>query len=128
MATEPKTRAAAPAEAPAAPTTLPTPDAPVSGAFTFTLTKKIKAHGEDISVLNIREPSGKDIIEFGNPVRVDLQMNERTMQAQIVNLCAVPPSSVAQMSARDWNTLAFEMLARFFHPDLSGEQVTLTKV
>ena len=112
--------AATPAEAPAHAALNP-------GGFTFKLSKPLKAHGEEITMLTVREPTGKDIVEHGNPIKLDLTMNERNMMQQMVNLCAVPPSTINQLSGNDWNTLAFQILSRFFAPDLSGEQVT-TKV
>ena len=119
MATQEARTRAAPVEAPA-------PPALAKSGFTFKLTKKITAHGEEIDTLTIREPTGKDIVEHGNPIKLDLTMSERNMMSQMVNLCAVPPSTINQLSGNDWNTLAFEILSRFFAPDLSGARVTTT--
>jgi hypothetical protein len=104
-------QSAPPAEAPAMKST----------EYVYKLDHDIDAHGEKIRELRFREPTGKDIVSYGNPIRLDLSMNEGHMQNQMVALAAVPPSTIAQLSAREWNTIAFELTARFFAPDLRGQ-------
>jgi hypothetical protein len=79
---------------------------------------EIDAHGEKVKELVFREPTGADIVRHGNPIRLDLYMNEANMESQMVALAAVPPSTIRQLKARDWNTIAFELTARFFVPTL----------
>jgi hypothetical protein len=96
--------------------------APISpNEFVYKLDRELDAHGEKISELRFREPTGKDIVSYGNPIRLDLSMNETHMQNQMVALAGVPPSTIGQLTAREWNTCAFELTARFFAPDLRGQ-------
>src|SRR5262245_61779052 len=90
--------------------------------FEHTLTKPIQAHGEELRYLRWREPTGRDIEKAGNPIIVDffgekpsLTFNEKKMSAMISQLCQIPPSSVGQLTAGDWNSIAWK-LVRFFMP------------
>jgi hypothetical protein len=88
------------------------------------LSKPVEAHGESLSVLRWREPTGGDIERAGIPVTLDffgdkpaIQFNEKKMSAMISVLCQVPPSSVKQLTAGDWQAIAWK-LTRFFMPRL----------
>lgn len=86
------------------------------------LSKPISAHGEQITILHWREPTGGDIEKAGNPIAINttpgddnarVAFDERKMAAMISQLAGIPPSSVRQLSARDWNAIAFKIF-RFF--------------
>ena len=90
--------------------------------FEHTLSKPIQAHGEEVRVVRWREPTGGDIERAGNPVYLDfsgasptMTFNEKKMAQMISVLCQLPPSSIRQMSARDWNAVAWKLF-RFFTP------------
>jgi Phage tail assembly chaperone proteins, E, or 41 or 14 len=94
--------------------------------FEHTLAKPIQAHGEEIKVLRWREPTGGDIERAGNPVYLDVSavptggaatmtFNEKKMAGMISVLCQIPPSSVRQMTSKDWNAVAWKLF-RFFTP------------
>jgi hypothetical protein len=92
--------------------------------FTMKLTEPITAHGEKLTELNFREPTAKDIIQYGYPViprfnagEFTISYNEEKMTAIMCGLLAVPPSSIAQLKTRDWATAA-AWLATFFVPDI----------
>lgn len=94
-----------------------------SGGFTAKLRKPIQAHGEEVSVLHFREPTGRDIMTVGCPVKVQPIKNgiECVIEADAMSgmmsvLAAVPPSSIAQLNTRDWITIATR-LQNFFAPD-----------
>src|SRR5262245_1556974 len=94
--------------------------------FSFKLSKPIQAHGQEISILRWREPTAGDIERAGNPIIVDLfgeqprlTFDERKMSGMMSVLAQVPPSSVKQLSASDWNTIAWKMV-RFFMPALGA--------
>lgn len=92
--------------------------------ITFPLKKPIDAHGEKVSELKLREPTAMDIIEVGNPVRLDGSNNtifhdDRKMQQMISRLANVPPSSVAQLSTNDFVALAWA-LTPFFGAGLAA--------
>jgi len=86
------------------------------------LIKPIQAHGEEITTLRWREPTGGDIERAGNPVYLDfsgaqptISFNEKKMAAMMSLLANVPPSSVRMLSAKDWNAVAWKLF-RFFTP------------
>jgi tail assembly chaperone E/41/14-like protein len=86
------------------------------------LSQPIRAHGEEVHFLRWREPTAGDIERAGNPIIVDffgekptLTFNEKKMSAMISELCRIPPSSVRQLTAGDWNVIAWK-LVRFFMP------------
>src|SRR5262245_53044000 len=85
------------------------------------LTRPIQAHGETITTLTWREPTGGDIERAGNPIALEglgtgmprLTFDERKMSAMISHLAAIPPTSVRALTARDWNAIAMKVF-RFF--------------
>jgi Phage tail assembly chaperone proteins, E, or 41 or 14 len=92
--------------------------------FQHTLDKPIDAHGEKVFELRWREPTGGDIETAGIPIKMDffsekpsITFDERKMSAMISVLCKVPPSSVKQLTAGDWQAVAWK-LTRFFMPRL----------
>lgn len=93
-----------------------------NGKYRHTLTKKINVGGEEITELTLREPSTGDVIEAGNPCNFDpaastptVRFDEKKLAAMISRLAAIPPSSVAQMSPKDFSALGW-ILADFFLP------------
>jgi Phage tail assembly chaperone proteins, E, or 41 or 14 len=91
-------------------------------SFEHVLAKPIQAHGEELRVLRWREPTGGDIEMAGNPVYLDfsgpnpsITFNEKKMGNMISRLTQIPPSSVRQLTAKDWNAVAWKLF-RFFTP------------
>jgi hypothetical protein len=91
-------------------------------AFKCELSRAIEAHGETVSVLIFREPTARDLLQIGNPVIFDpisdpprVTHDERKMHAMLSLLGNVPPSSIAQLSPRDWVSCAWG-LTPFFVP------------
>jgi hypothetical protein len=91
-------------------------------SFEQVLSKPIQAHGDHIDTLRWREPTGGDIERAGNPVYLDfsgptptITFNEKKMAAMMSVLCAIPPSSVRSLTAKDWNAVAWKLF-RFFTP------------
>jgi Phage tail assembly chaperone proteins, E, or 41 or 14 len=86
------------------------------------LSKPIQAHGEEVRILHWREPTGGDIEIAGNPVYLDfsgasptIAFNEKKMATMMSRLTQVPPSSIRQLTAKDWNAVAWKLF-RFFTP------------
>jgi hypothetical protein len=86
------------------------------------LTKPIEAHGEMISILHWREPTGGDIEKAGNPISIELEPNsgryrvsfdEKKMTAMMVHLAGVPPHTIRALRAGDWTAIATKIF-RFF--------------
>ena len=78
------------------------------------LSTPIQAHGETLTRLELRAPTGKDIRLCGNPFNMlgafegaqpDLsrvQVDDAKLAAMLSNLAAIPPSSVDQLSFADY--------------------------
>lgn len=77
--------------------------------FVFTSAKEVKAHGEAIRSLTLREPGGDDILEFG---LLD-SLSAHQFVPLVARLASVPESTVKMMGGRDFSALAGR-LARFF--------------
>lgn len=86
------------------------------------LTKPVQAHGEMLKQLKFREPTGADMMQFGErwPVQIDwtsgnVTPNPVAMAAVMSLLAAVPPSTIKMMSGKDFTTCSFA-LQSFFVP------------
>lgn len=91
-------------------------------AFTLELMRPIQAHGEAVTVLRFREPTGRDLLTIGNPVIFDpisdppkVLHDEKRMNQMLAVLANVPPSSILMLTPRDWITCAWG-LTPFFVP------------
>jgi hypothetical protein len=106
------------------PAIAPSPDKPAAtDDVTVTLLKPVQAHGETLKELKFREPTGSDLmtIEKGWPVHIDWQSGQVTpnpaVMGQIMTvLAAVPPSTIAKLTGKDFTNCA-HALAGFFVPD-----------
>lgn len=90
-----------------------------NGALTFDLRKSIQAHGETVSKLTIREPSGEDLIEVGVIFTVgkegEVQTDAKRFCTMLSRLAAIPESSVKKIHPKDLVVLSW-MLTSFFMP------------
>ena len=81
--------------------------------------------GHDIDELSFRAPTGGDINRYGNPVRMDSnlepQIDEKKMTMMMAVLAGVNFPNLERMDARDWNSCAFR-LRIFFTPSAEGWQ------
>lgn len=90
----------------------------------FELKKEIEVRGEKISSLELREPTGGDMIDSGFPFDLSLtaekdlrtHYNTQAVSSLIVRLCNIPASSVRQIAPGDLLKLS-GLLQSFF--DLS---------
>jgi Phage tail assembly chaperone proteins, E, or 41 or 14 len=97
---------------------------PKKGDKVFKLRKMIQAHGEELMELTLREPKASDIMRAGYPIimkpiaggGIQLTPDEQKMTNMMVELAAVPPSSIGQMHPADWATVSI-WLSSFFGPD-----------
>jgi hypothetical protein len=95
----------------------------IDGKYTFQLRKPIQnAAGEQIKELTFREPTGGDMIEAGNPVifnafgeETTVSFNEKKLGAMISRLSNQPPSTIKNMSPKDFIDVGW-LLASFFMP------------
>ncbi|HAT1584057.1 TPA: phage tail assembly protein [Citrobacter farmeri] len=81
------------------------------------LSKPIRAHGEDVHVLELREPTGKDVRELGFPYTTTgdagVKLDAGTVAKYVSRLADIPLSSVDSMTPSDLNAISWEV-AGFF--------------
>ncbi|ROP61562.1 tail assembly chaperone E/41/14-like protein [Enterobacter sp. BIGb0383] len=81
------------------------------------LTVPVRAHGDDIGVLELREPTGKDVRELGFPYNANaeggLKLDAGVIAKYLSRLGGIPPSAVDEMSPVDLNTVSW-VVAGFF--------------
>jgi hypothetical protein len=87
------------------------------------LTKLIKAHGETLTVLTLREPTGADIAECGYPFKFESAgpgqvrvFDAPAVSRYISELAGIPLPSVGQMSVIDWSRAMGEVIGFFSDP------------
>ncbi|ATM87003.1 MULTISPECIES: phage tail assembly protein [Yersinia] len=83
----------------------------------LTLTAPITAHGEEVTEIEMRDPTGKDVREIGYPYQLNPDESVKLLSAAvckyITRLGNIPPNAVDSMSPADLN-LAGWAVARFF--------------
>lgn len=93
-------------------------------AITFTLGKPITAYNEEVKVLNIRKPTGADLIAVGNPVKFSpfakppsVEHDFPRLIEMVARLSNVPSSSLQKMEPEEMISLAWAV-SPFFIPTL----------
>ncbi|CNF16066.1 Uncharacterised protein [Yersinia rohdei] len=81
------------------------------------LTAPISAHGEEITEIEMRDPTGKDVREIGYPYQLNPDESVKLLSAvvckYITRLGNVPPNAVDTIHPADLNTAGW-LVARFF--------------
>jgi len=81
------------------------------------LTTAVRAHGEDLYVLELREPTGKDVRELGFPYvttgDAGIKLDAGIIAKYVSRLAGIPLSSVDAMSPADLNSISWDV-AGFF--------------
>lgn len=81
------------------------------------LSKPIKAHGEEVTEINLTEPGAKDVRELGYPFMPDAQgdvkMYPDIAAKYICRLAKIPMSSVDQLAIGDLLQLHVEIIGFF---------------
>ncbi len=87
------------------------------------LSKPAIVHGDEVTELRFREPTGEDIMACGSPIRIDalgsevkIRYETEAMAAMMMRLAAAPASTFNKMPARDWESCAMQLAHRFFIP------------
>lgn len=80
------------------------------------LKKPVEAHGAELTVLVLKEPTGEQIGRIGLPYMAvgdnpDFKMG--TVMKYVSVLASVPPSTVNQLSPSDLNDLAWKVCSFF---------------
>lgn len=101
----------------------------MSGA-TVKLSKPIMAHGEELQVLTMREPTTEDMIELGQPFLIIMGDGENGLRFQpkiiaqyIVRLAGIPMSSVKALARNDFSEAQAAVMG-FFGADETGQAAT----
>lgn len=88
------------------------------------LAKPVQAHGEDVSSLKLRLPTGGDMIRIGNPVLFDataenpaatIRFDMPILAKMIAHLAKVPTSTVDKLEPADIIGIGWK-LSGFFLP------------
>lgn len=87
----------------------------------YKLNKPITAHGAEVAELDLREPTGQEIIDIGFPYLIvigdddeqSMRIQVKTVAKYISKLAAIPPSAVSTLSPNDISQLAGVVLSFF---------------
>jgi hypothetical protein len=85
------------------------------------LTKPIKAHGDEVSSLTLREPTAEDVMEIGYPYLIvtgddkseAIELRPKIVGRYVVKLAKIPLSSVKEMSIPDLQTMQAVVMGFF---------------
>ena len=91
------------------------------------LTRPIQAHGEELLVLEFREPNGDDIAKHGLPFSFAsdgaFTPLMKAVNGYTADLAGIPPSSVKTIAPADWVTIT-GAVSSFFQPGGPPAQAT----
>ena len=86
-------------------------------AATVSLSAPVKAHGEDVSFLEFREPTSKDLLDLGTPMTFtgsgDVRIDLAVVGKYVVRLAGVTAKSLEQMKPADLMKCA-QVVSGFF--------------
>lgn len=107
------------------------PDAPAGDdVIVFMLRKPIQAFDEKLAELRFRRPTGRDLIQIGNPVLFDpvsepprIQHDMPRVVAMLARLAEVPASSIEKLEPEDLVDAAWAVTP-FFIPRLGAPPPT----
>lgn len=100
-------------------------------SVTVQLTKPISAHGEQLPALTLREPETGDIIDIGLPTlfiigegeETGMEIRQKVIAKYISKLGGIPPSSVREMSPKDYSACSAAVMG-FFGTDAESAKAT----
>ena len=101
----------------------------MSGPIEVPLSAPVKAHGEQLTKLSLRPPTGKDLRICGNPFRMRAEEGNATASPvfdsaasakMLSELAGVPLSTIDQLPARDFFKAQMTLL------DFFGEETPTT--
>lgn len=94
--------------------------------ITIQLNQPIKAHGEEVSQLTLREPTTKDVIELGLPTLIiiggdgkstGVEVRQAVVARYIMRLAAIPLGAVESMSMNDFSVCTATVMGFFGQGD-----------
>ncbi|WP_421205459.1 phage tail assembly protein [Aeromonas enteropelogenes] len=81
------------------------------------LSVPIQAHGEPLTKLEPKKPNGDQVCRLGLPYTMtsdgEVSINMKKVKSYLIELCAIPASSVEEMDPADLNNAAW-VIAGFF--------------
>lgn len=95
------------------------------------LSKAIKAHGDEVTEITLREPITKDIIELGLPTLIipgddgqstGVEIRQKVVARYVSRLAAIPMGSVEALSVKDFSLCTAAVMGFFGSGD--GETAT----
>lgn len=90
------------------------------------LTKPVQAHGEELTALELQDPTFEQIQKLGVPVSIDgnsnFTINTQVALKYVPELAGVPPSSLKELGAFDLNNLCWAVWKFFMMPPASQTQ------
>lgn len=87
----------------------------------ITLSKPIAVHGEEVTELELREPTGEDVIALGYPYLITLgdgeeqgiEMRPKVIARYVARLAGIPPSSLNTVSPADFSGMTGAVMGFF---------------
>ena len=86
----------------------------------ITLSRPVRAHGKDLDVLTLREPTVKDVMEIGQPFLIivgdgdtGVRIQQKTVGQYIVRLAGIPMSSVEKLTLSDFSAIQAVVMGFF---------------
>lgn len=85
------------------------------------LSKPITVHGEEVTELELREPTGEDVIALGFPYLIVLgdgdeqaiEMRPKVISRYASRLAGIPPSSLNKISPADFSVVTGAVIGFF---------------
>jgi hypothetical protein len=90
------------------------------------LSRAVKAHGDEVSELTLREPTTKDVIELGLPTLIipgadgnsaGVEIRQQVIARYIMRLAAIPLGSVESLSLGDFAACTAAVMGFFGQAD-----------
>ena len=95
-------------------------------SVTVPLSKPIKAHGDEVAELTLREPTTEDVIELGLPTLIipgadgqstGVEIRQPVVARYVSRLAAIPMGSVKALSLKDFSLCTAAVMGFFGEGD-----------
>lgn len=85
------------------------------------LSRPIQAHGEEVTELDLREPTGEDVIALGYPYLIvigdddsqAMEIRAKVIARYVAKLAGIPPSAINKVSPGDFSRLTGAVMGFF---------------
>lgn len=87
----------------------------------FPLSSSIQAHGEEITELDLREPTAEDVIALGYPYLIiisdddgqAMEIRPKVIARYVAKLAGIPPSAINKVTPGDFSRLTGAVMGFF---------------